>query len=183
MTQKEIKNSYIEFITKLIVHEGGIPPSITVLGTHIKDGLNAVVHIPIPGKFIKDDNSKDEFVNELIPQIAKKVAEDFDINAVAWASEAWLRVSDIKTIDLDKGLSDWKSLPVKMEVLIITIESHDDSEFTVLEIVRSGKQVNEDGDLIDRIELVELPDYDGAVLAEGRFAGLYRKFKEFSADL
>jgi hypothetical protein len=70
-----------------------------------------------------------------------------------------------------------------MEVLIITIESHDDSEFTVLEIVRSGKQVNEDGDLIDRIELVELPDYDGAVLAEGRFAGLYRKFKEFSADL
>ena len=180
---QEMKNSYIEFVTKLMVETGGLAPSITVLGTHIKDGLNAVVHIPIPGKFMKNDDSKDEFVNELVPQIGKRVTEEFNVTAVAWASEAWLREIDKKDIDPEKILKDWKSLPIKKEVLIITIESSQDTKTCIMEIIRKGKQVNEEGDLIDNIELVEQPNYNEGVVGEGRFTGLYKKFTEFSADL
>lgn len=180
---QEMKKDYIKFVTKIMKENGGLPPSITVLGTHIEDGLNAVVHIPIPNKFMKDDDSKDEFVNELIPQIGKKVAEEFNVTAVAWASEAWMRTIDKKDVDPEKILKDWKNIPVKKEVLIINIESKQDNKTCIMEIIRKGKQVNEEGELVDNIELIECPDYNDGVVGEGRFTGLYKKFTEFSADL
>lgn len=171
----EMKNDYMKFVTKFMVENGGLGPSITVLGTHKEDGLSAVVHVPIPEKFMKNDDSKDEFVDEVLPQIAKKVSEKFNTSAVAWASEAWLR-----TLEKDKAeeqLANWKELPIKKEVLIISIESAKGNETYVREIVRSGKQVNEEGQLVDHIELMEVPEYnEGISGGEGRFTGLYQKF-------
>lgn len=178
----EIKNGYIEFVTKFITKNGGLGASITVLGTHKEDGKNAVVHVPIPDKFIKTDKGKDEFVDEVLPEIAKKILEEFTADAVAWASEAWLRVLEKDSSDT-KDLNDWKKLPIKKEVLIINIEHETGSNTFIQEIVRKGKQVNEDGDLVDLIELIEMPDYTEGVIGEGRFTGLYKKFKESSADL
>ena len=171
----EIKKSYIEFLTQLMTKNGGLGPSITVMGIHKEDGKNAVVHVPIPSKFMKTDESKDEFVKDIIPEIAKKVAEDFTTTAVAWASEAWLRV-----IEKDKAttqqLQNWKNLPVKKEVLIISFESNNGTDTWIQEIVRKGKQVNEDGELVDQIELLELPEYADGVTGEGRFTGLLKIF-------
>jgi hypothetical protein len=172
---QEMKKSYIEFVTKIMIENGGLNPSITVLGTQIKDGSNAVVHVPIPGKFMKDDNAKEEFLNEIVPQIAKSVNEQFDIKAIAWASEAWMSEVDTKDADPEK-LKDWKNIPVKKEVLIVTIESDEENKTCIMEIVRKGKQVNNQGELIDNIELVEQNQYNHTVIGEGRFTGLYEKF-------
>lgn len=178
----EIKKGYVDFITKFMIKNGELGPSITVIGTHKEDGNNAIVHVPIPGKFMKSDESKDEFIDEILPEIAKKIAEDFTANAIAWASEAWLRVLDKKDPKIE-DLKDWKSLPVQKEVLIINIEHETGSNTFVQEIVRKGKQVNEDGELVDHIQLIEMSDYKQGITGEGRFTGLYKKFKESSADL
>lgn len=185
MTQEdyiEMKKGYMQFVIQFMTKHGGLGPSITVLGTHKEDGKNAIVHVPIPEKFMKTDEAKDEFVDEIVPEIAKKVAQDFTTSGVAWASEAWLRVLE-KDKATPEQLENWKDLPIKKEVLIVSIESDNGNETYIREIVRKGKQVNEDGELVDHIELLELPGYDEGVQGEGRFIGLYQKFKRSSADL
>lgn len=180
MTDKdyqEMKKEYLEMVKKIMTDTGGLAPHITVLGVRKEDGYNSIVHIPIDSKFMKDEDAKDRFVDKMIPEIAEKISEEFQINAVAWASEAWMRVADAKTADPATTLANWKSLPIKKEVLIITVESDKHNESNIYEIVRNGKQVNSDGRLIDNINLVQL-DFENAATAEGRFTGLYKKFTE-----
>ena len=173
-----MKNGYLELITKILMESGGLNPSITLLGTHRDDGKIAIVHVPIPSKYMDNEESKDKFVDDLVPQIADKVKKDFDVNAVAWASEAWLREADTKNMSKEQVMTGWKKLPIKKEVLIISIESEEGVQTTIKEILRKGKQVNENGELIDNIELCDMPAFDGhnAAAAEGRFTGLYKKF-------
>jgi hypothetical protein len=179
MTTEEynsMKDSYLELITKILIESGGLNPSITLLGVHKEDGKTAIVHVPIPSKYMNTEEGKDEFVDDIVPQIADKVKKEFDINAVAWASEAWLREADSKNISKEELMSSWKKLPIKKEVLIITIESEEGVQTTIKEILRKGKQVNEDGELIDNVELIDIPKFEGTNAAEGRFTGLYKKF-------
>lgn len=173
-----MKDSYLELITKILIESGGLNPSITLLGVHKEDGKSAIVHVPIPSKYMNNEETKDEFLDDIVPQIADKVKKDFDVNAVAWASEAWLREADTKNMSKEQVMTGWKKLPIKKEVLIISIESEEGVQTTIKEILRKGKQVNEDGQLIDNIELGEMPTFDGnnAAAAEGRFTGLYKKF-------
>jgi hypothetical protein len=182
MTDQEfndLKDGYIQFVNKLMQEAGGVDPSITILGTHKNDSNNAIIHVPIPSKYMKTDDMKSEFVDEIIPGIAKKVAEEFNVSVVAWASEAWLRVVEKKD---EADLKDWKSLPIKKEVLIVTFESEDRLNTTIFEIARKGKQVNSEGELVDEIELLDLPEYnnEASVASEGRFTGLYKKFTTFT---
>jgi uncharacterized membrane protein YvbJ len=177
MTEKDyidIKEEYLNLVKGMLVETGGLQPSITILGTHKEDQKNSVIHVPIPGKFVESEIMKDAFIDVIVPEISVKINKKFDVKAVAWASEAWLRSAEK---DKPDALENWKDLPIKMEVLIVTIESADKNETIILEIVRKGKQVNEDGDLIDIIELVESPEYKQGVTGEGRFTGLYKKFQ------
>jgi len=48
-------------------------------------------------------------------------------------------------------------------------------EMLIYEIKRNGKQVNEDGDLVDHIDLVE-QNFSDAESMTGRFTGLLEKF-------
>lgn len=182
MTTKEynsMKEGYYEMVTKIMTESGELGPSITVLGIHKEDGKNAIVHVPVPLKYMKDEDSKDEFMDEIVPKIAERVQEEFEIKAVAWASEAWLRVADKKDMTKEEMLSKWKDLPVKKEVLIISLDSENKNETVIKEIVRKGVQVNEDGELTDHIELIDMPEYsNGMPNAEGRFTNLYQKFTE-----
>lgn len=183
MTTEEynsIKKGYLELVTKIMTESGSMMSSFTVLGIQKDDGKNAIVHVPIEPKFLKTEEAKEDFMNEVVPEIAKEIRERFDIKAVAWASEAWLRTADAKTTTREQLRQDWKSLPIKKEVLIITIESEDRNDIFISEIVRKGKQVNEDGELTDIIELVDLPEYnqEGMQAGEGRFTDLYKKFTQ-----
>jgi hypothetical protein len=89
-----------------------------------------------------------------------------------------MRIADAKTVDPEKVMNDWKSIPIKAEILIVSIDSEDYKETLIKEIVRKGKQVNEDGHLVDQIELKDMPGYDDTPMhaATGRFTDLYKKF-------
>jgi uncharacterized membrane protein YvbJ len=179
MTENEfndMKDGYIKLVKGLLVETGGLEPSITILGTHKVDQTNAIVHVPIPGKYMKSEDMKDQFVDVVIPEISEQINKKFEIKAVAWASEAWVRTLDKDKTDPTQALRNWKELPIQMEVLIVTIESADKNETIIMEISRKGKQVNEDGELVDAIELTEHPEYKQGVTGEGRFTGLYKKF-------
>jgi hypothetical protein len=177
---KELKEGYLELVIKMITESGGLTPSFTILGTHKPDGKNAICLVPIENKFMKDEQSKDYFIDIVVPEIAEKTRELIEIRAIGWASEAWMRVADKTTTDVDKLKKDWKSLPIKAEVLIISIDSEEFKETSIKEIVRKGKQVNEDGELVDHIELVDMSEYSGEPMhaATGRFTDLYKKFTQ-----
>jgi hypothetical protein len=168
-----LKTAYVEFITKIIKDFGGLPPAITILGMRKDNQENAVIHIPIPDFLMNSEKGKDEFIDDVVPELATKVNRDFEVLCVAWASEAWIRSVPKEQTDVPV---DWKSIP-KKEALFVSIESADKNDVIMMEIVRKGQQVNADGQLTDHVELLPLPDFLGTPeRMEGRFAGLYKKF-------
>lgn len=172
---KSLKASYVEFITRIIKDFGGLSPAVTILGIRKDDQKNAIVHIPIPDYLMNSE--KDEFIDDVFPELATKVKEEFDVECVAWASEAWLRsIPKDETTGEHFVPDDWKNLE-KKEVLFITIESEKEEDVFVMEIIRLGQQVNAEGQLTDHIELKPMSDMSGTPeKIEGRFSGLYKKF-------
>lgn len=173
----EMKEVYIEKIKEYMSEAGSLFPHITVFAEHVdeNDTRPAIIHIPIPDKYMESDDTKEEFIKDVVPSLAEKVKEDFKTVAVGWASEAWMR-----SVNKDEELpKNYKDLPIKKEVVIVTLETADKSSIFIYDIIRKGKQVNEEGDLIDIIELVEDKDLtvDAVPSPEGRFTGLYKKFK------
>jgi len=170
---KEIKEGYLANIKRYMLSVGGLFPHVTVFGAH-KDGTDkdAIIHIPIPDEFLKSEYMKDKFVDEVLPDVAKTVNEKFIPYGVGWASEAWVRSAPKD----DKVPDNWKDLPIKKEVLFINLEFEHKKESIVYEIKRLGKQVNEEGDLVDHIDLLEDESMSGAEGMSGRFSGLLEKF-------
>lgn len=168
----DLKTGYIKNITRFLKEQGDIFPHITVFGLHKEDqDKNAIIHIPIDDEFMKSEERKDVFIDQIIPQIAKQIKEQFIPEGVAWTSEAWIRESPV-----DKEVpNNWKELPIKKEVLFINMEFENKKEMIVYEIKRMGKQVNEDGDIVDHVELIE-QDFSAGQSAGGRLTGLYEKF-------
>lgn len=182
MTDKdfqEIKEEYIENIRNKISELGGLHPHITIFADvndtkESEDHSMAILILPIEEEYMKDDQTKDEFVDEILPGVFKKINEQFTPKALAWASEAWIR-----TIEKHEELPDnYKELPIKKEVVIISIESDNSSECLLYEIKREGQQVTTDGNLIDIITLTQLENVSVLEKASGRFVGLYKKLKK-----
>ena len=171
----EMKDDYVDNMKSILLRAGNIQPTITILGDHRKDNKPAVIHIPLPEKIANSDQGKQLFVDEMIPELSKKMKERFDIKAVAFASEAWMRTAEKD--EFDPEVDDYKKLPIKKEILIITIDDGKETFCNIFEIKRDGKSVTPEGDLIDIIELDKLPEletsYGGS---EGRFGRLYNKF-------
>lgn len=181
MTDKdfqEIKQEYIENIRAKISQLGGLHPHITIFAD-IKDVVEgedhsmAILILPIEDEHMKDDQAKDEFVDQILPGVFKKINEQFTPKAIAWASEAWIR-----SIEKHEELPDnYKELPIKKEVVIISIESDNLIECLLYEIKREGQQVTTNGNLIDIITLTQLENLPVPEKATGRFVGLYKKLK------
>lgn len=180
-----LKNDYIDFIKTTIQETGGLYPSFTVF-SEIKGEVEndkpkiGLIHIPVPGKFIEDADSKDELVNEVLPEISKTVKENFIPYALAWASEVWVRRVNKEDVKSPEDLEKLTESAKKVEAIFINIESADDNNIYVYEIIRDGKQITNDGDLVDKIELVEADDLTQSVKSgsmEGRFANLFHLFK------
>jgi hypothetical protein len=170
---EEIKKGYLENIKRYMLSVGGLFPHVTVFGAHKDDeNKDAIIHIPIPDEFLKSEDTKDEFVNTVLPEVAKTVKTKFIPYGVGWASEAWVRTSSKD----DKIPDNWKDLPIKKEVLFINLEFEDKTEAIMYEIKRLGKQVNEDGDLVDHVDLIEDKLMAGPENMSGRFTGLLDKF-------
>lgn len=172
---QEIKESYISNIKRFMTEMGGgMFPHISIFADHKDDHKekDAIVHIHVPDEFMKSEEMKESFVQEVVPEIAKKVREKFIPYGVAWTSEAWVR-----TAKKDEEIPEnWKDLPIEKEILLISMEFTHKKETLIYEIIRNGKQVNEDGDLVDHIDLVE-EDMSGVESMSGRFTGLLEKFR------
>lgn len=175
----DIREAYIEHITDLITDMGGLYPHVTVFADQKdpKEGEEdkpAIIHIPIPEELIDTDEGKEQFVEGILPDVFATLKEKFIPYGVAWSSEAWMRVID-KT---DKIPDNYKDLPIKKEIIIITLETSTKEEIIIYEIKRSGKQVNQFGDFIDKVELILQPEMSAPNSMGGRFSGLFKKFKD-----
>lgn len=169
---EEVKESYINHLKNYMSQTGALFAHITIFAEHIKkdeEDKPAVIHIPIPNEYMENDDSKDVFIEELMPELIIEIKKKFIPVGIAWASEAWMRTAN-KDFDLD----DYKSLP-KQEVVFISIETENKAETIIYETIREGIQVNSEGDLTDRIELKEMHNIDKPEGTSGRFAGLYKK--------
>ena len=177
---QEIREIFIGQAKSFIENAGQMLAHITVYANH-KDvensddsGKPSIIHIPIPPSFLESEESKDEFIDEVMPGVAKEIRKKFDTQAVGWASEAWLRTAHKD----DPGLDNWKDMPIKKEVLILILEAENKTECIVYEMKRNGQKVNSDGDLVDDIQLEELKDMTGSGgQMAGRFFGLYNLIK------
>jgi hypothetical protein len=169
----EIKDEYLQNMKEMLLESGNIQPTVTIIADHLEENKPAIVHIPLPEKIANSDDGKQMFVDKMIPEIAAKVKERFNIHAVAWAAEAWMREAPVD--DFDPEVDDYKKIPIKKEILIITIDTGAKTESYVYEIIRMA--VSPTGDLVEDIELVDMPELSkdyGSI--EGRFSNLYKKF-------
>lgn len=167
----KMKNEYIDSIKRWITEEGEVSPHITIFAC-LRDNPEdiALIHVPVQGVFMSTEKSKEEFVTNIIPKIAIEVKKKFIPKGVAWTSEVWIRVFDKK-----EGVpEDWKSKPIDEEALVINIEFESDKELLVYNIIRNGKQINEEGEIKDHVEIIkkELGDWETMT---GRFTDLYKK--------
>lgn len=180
MTQEqfiEIKDEYFQNMKSMLLETGNIQPTVTIIADHLEEDKPAIVHIPLPAKIANSDSGKQMFVDKMIPEIAVKLEERFNIHAVAWASEAWMREASVD--EFTPEVDDYKKLPIKKEILIITIDTGDKTESHVYEIIRMS--VAPDGSFVEDIELVEMPELSNQFAEQGgRFGNLYKKFTKKS---
>jgi hypothetical protein len=170
----KMKQDYIDHMKEFMGEYGQFGPMITVFADNPQEEEKpAIIHIPIPPQFMKNNETKDEFVNEMVPEMFAEIKERFKPYAVAWAAEAWIR-----NLGKDKNFEgDYKELP-KKEVMLISFQQKDANTGVVYNIKRNGKQVTPSGDIVDQIELeedTELGDLEGM---EGRFSNLFSKFDD-----
>jgi hypothetical protein len=167
---EELVDSYMKSIKDYVKENGNIFPHVNVFAKNIESNKTGCIVIPLTNDILDSEEHKEEFIKNMVPQIAKKIKEQFVIHGVAWTSEVWIRKTDV-----DKKLPDnWKSLPITGEMLLISTQFNNKKELTTFNIIRNGKQVNEEGELVDSIELEE-SDIKGGEFG-GRFSKLYEKF-------
>lgn len=176
MTQEqfiEIKDEYLQNMKEMLLETGNIQPTVTIIADHLEENKPAIVHIPLPEKIANSDSGKQMFVDKMIPEIAVKVKERFKVHAVAWAAEAWMR--EAPNNKYNPEVDDYKKIPIKKEILILTVETADSNDCFVYEIIRMS--VAPDGSIVEDIELREMPEMSQSYASmEGRFSGLFKKF-------
>ena len=188
MTEEQIKiirEDYLNFVTETVQENGGMGASITVFADVIdsKDGKPALIEIPIPSEFLKDDSTKEHFVERVLPDLIKEFKKRFIAHSVLWTCEAWLRMGSKEDID---SIENYKDIPIKTEAIVIIIDSKNEKEALVYEIVRPALSVSNSGELVEqeqknKVELVEMPELCSVFKDEGfsgRFSNLYKKFTD-----
>lgn len=168
----ELIEAYIDNIKKYMNETGSLFAHISFFAEN-EENESSIIHTPIPGEFLKSEESKDEFVDQIIPGIFEKLKEKFKPIGMAWASEAWMRVVDNDQLENYDSLYD---IPIKKEVVCISIDTDYKSYTSIYEIIRKGKQINSEGELTDEINL-ELINENANDAQSGRFVNLYKKLK------
>lgn len=180
LTEKDIqefKDAQLKLITKVMTDKGALPPiGAALLHDKISDTFE-VGFIPVPAKMIESDDAKDYLANDLFPSIFKSMEHgDFkEIVMFSWSTEIWIRQATKPQVP-----ENWKDLP-KVEGVMMHLETKDGCEVIVKLVEREGNVVNEDGELIDKITLVDHPGFAGMMdgntgSVEGRFSRVLRNY-------
>lgn len=173
MQIKDFKSRNTEAMQYLLSKNGGLSPTISVLVKEKDDKINIVV-VPVPNELLQNLQGKDLLAQSLPKLFELLVKENKQPICFSFSSEAWLR----KTPEGTKEIPDnWQDLP-KIECLISTYESADESDMRVYEIIREGKMANDEGDLIDAIVLRPYLDEKDEPMTnmKGRFSGIFQEF-------
>lgn len=173
-----LKDEFIANIKNYFIDNGSIFPHLTIFANPKEENDEgekkpALIHIPLLDEAMVDEESKDQFINEHFPQIAKAVKERFDPIAIAWTSEAWVRM-----VDKEENLNNWKDLPIRKEVIIISLETEANKECLIYDIKRDGKQINSEGEMVDKVELTSCDSLSNPNGMAGRFSNLFDKLKD-----
>jgi hypothetical protein len=190
----KLKNDYVNFVKDTIQEMGELYPSFTIF-CELKEKLDeetdekalGMVHIPIPSSFMEDGDSKDELIAEVLPKIFKEIKKKFIPYALAWSSEVW-----VKKVSKDEAKTQEEAFKIaqekvnKEEAVFINIQSTYDNEVLVYHIERNGKQINNEGDLVDKIDLIPSTDFGEGLASNkavgGRFSGLFNKLNDVNYD-
>lgn len=169
---QELKDEYINHLKEMIIEHDGLHPTITIFADHLEDddAKGAIVHLPIPSEYMESEESKDDFIDNILPKIAVEVKKKFTVHAVVWCSEGWLRVAD--------KLEEFSLSNTKEEVVIITTESETANEAAIYKIIRKDMTVTDEGKLITPSIELEKNINDAPLSIGGRFTGLFKKFKD-----
>lgn len=182
LTEKEIqefKDAQLQLITKVITDRGQLPAiGAALLHDKISDKLE-VGFIPVPNQFLESADAKDYLADNLFPSVFKSMEHgDFkEVLMFSFSTEIWVRESKSPKVP-----ENWEELP-KKEGVILHIETKNNCEVIVKLIEREGNVVNEDGELIDKITLVDHPGFAGMMdgktgSPEGRFSRVLRNYIE-----
>jgi len=187
MTEEQLKiirEDYLSFIKGNIQEEGSMNSSIGIFADVIdsEDGKPALIEIPIPEEYLNNDNTKERFIEEILPRLIKEFKKRFVAHSVVWSAEAWLRTASKESLD---SIENYKDIPVTHEAVVIIIDSKNGTESLVYEIQRPALSISTDGELVEKeqknkIELVEMPELSGSFneTFTGRFSNLYKKFTD-----
>lgn len=169
----DVKKDYINNLKLHILENGGMFSHIALFGTKIDTNESAIVHVMVEDQYMTDDG-KEKFVNEIAPEMAQQIKKKFSIQSVAWTSEAWLRTADASY----EG--NWQNIPIKNEALIILFVEKEKVKTIIYNIKRNGKVVNEEGELVDSVELIENLSMEGKPgdkkVEDGRIINLLNLF-------
>lgn len=170
------KNKIIEIVNKT----GNLPANISLFveKKEDKDGSTNpdVLIMEIPDQFMVSDESKDFFVDMILPSIFKKFSEKYTISGIGFTSESWLREATQEQLD---EVDDYKDLPIKKEIVVMGLDSDIKSETIIYDIKNLGLQVSgEKSGFIKNVELVVNPALSGLITVSGRFVNLYKKMKD-----
>lgn len=184
---QSLKEDYLDHIKGYVNEYGNLFPHLSIFADvkepeEGQENKPAIIHIPIPSEYMKDSDSKDKFVDNILPEIVEHVKEKFNPIAIGWAAEATMRVAG-SLFDIEKD--DWTKIPVSKEVIIITIDGKDNNQTFLYEVkqvsddVLSNMKITESGQLANRVELIDITEkYTSSQVknAGGRFGSLYKKF-------
>jgi hypothetical protein len=167
----DMKEYYLNYTKESLIKDGYIVPSFAIFAYKTSDNFPAMIQMPIPGSFLESDESKENFINNVFPLMAEQVRKEFKPFAILWSSEAYFRET---SADFDLEKNDFRDIPIKKEILIITIDTAENNEVKLYDIKRNGMTVNNEG-LVDSIEISVMEEEVNSSDFSGRFSNLYKK--------
>lgn len=159
---EDYKKELLQNIEAEMKDEGKVSAFIQILGE--KEGTDKPVIVHIAAAF-DDADSKDFFIEEIIPEISKKLKKNsITPHHVVFVSEVWVTVVDKDTKEKSKN-----------EAVLIAISSESGETMEAYDIARHAYEVGEDGELSAKVDLIKNEDLSGAGnSSKGRFSNLYR---------
>lgn len=177
---KKFKASEVKNIKEVMIKQGGLNPVINLFTYNEQINEFGLVMLMIPEEVMRTEESKEVFA-QMLPTVMEKVTEKgLTPLCFSWSSEAWIRKMPKDQMSEDEVPDNWRDLP-KEEALITYFESEYESDLSCMLINRTGKAIDEEGNIIDTIELTEDPTISmngGDISVGGRFTNLFKQFKK-----
>lgn len=178
MTDKiyqELKQDHVKHVLKMVEKTGSVYPHITIICERDGEEKPTVIHIPIPGEFMQNDETKEQLVEQVFPEIKEELKKKkFTVVAICFASEIWIRESSPEEY---KEIEDYHDIPVNDEGIIISIEDEKENTTYCYKIVKESMSVGEEGlNGKVRVEEFHKPIIIPQGTGNGRFANLYSEF-------